>query len=312
MIEYILDNNFQTERNNTILTIGNFDGLHVGHHQLIKYMKTCSSGRRIIVLTFTPHPFTFFSSERLFPLTLANLKEKKQQILNSGVDRVVIQKFDQSISALEPEEFLKILKEKLSVTTIIAGKNFRFGKGRQGDRTHIEAAGIELIDIQEVLDHHDIISSSRIRKMIQEGDLIQANQLLITPFGLTGTVIKGFQRGRQLGFPTANLEIKEDHQIIPPCGIYLSQVKWNNQVYPALTSIGYNPTFNNKTKTVETFLIDFNDNLYGQEITVLLQEKIRNEEKFESIELLIEQMNKDLDIAKVYFKDQLSKSSKSV
>jgi riboflavin kinase/FMN adenylyltransferase len=272
-----------------VVAIGNFDGLHLGHQALLQ--KTIeiakSSDQPSIVFTFSPHPRK--------ALRLMSDTQKAKALAEFGIKKVIFQEFTPEFSALTPEDFIeKVLIHQLQVTDLVIGPDFAFGSNASGgiptlqkDRrfqTHI----VEPIQISG-----QICSSSLIREAILRGDLDKAKAFLGRPYSLTGTVVKGAGRGSQIGFPTANLEVRQE--VLPPIGVYATYSKILGK---GATNIGRQPTFGfDNPVQVEAHFVNFSGNLYGQEIEVFLEHKIRGEEKFHSVNDLKQQIHQDLEWA---------------
>lgn len=297
----------------TVLTIGNFDGVHVGHQKIIK--KLVEEAKRIkgtaVVMTFDPHPQRFFHPEKEFHL-LTLCDEKAKIIERFGVQILLCVKFDQSFASLEPEDFIKdILVEKLGVKKIVIGKDYRFGRGKKGDIDLLKKEGKKYgfgVDVvPPVKIKGEVVSSSKIRSFIEKGDVKKAMEFLGRPYSIEGTVVRGTGRGsRILGFPTAN--ILSDAELIPQDGVYAVKVriegnsegkKGNRErLFDGVMNIGTNPTFGNQDLTLEVHIIDFNENILNKFIKVYFIERLRKEKKFPSPEALKKAIEKDIEKAK--------------
>lgn len=283
----------------TILTLGTFDGVHIGHKKILEKVIQHTHGEEYesLVLTFFPHP-RMILQERSEIKLLNTISEKVSLLDQLGIQNLVIHPFDESFSRLTAEEFVKtVLVEQFKIQKIIIGYDHRFGRNRTADINNLIEFGekynfeVEQISAQEI--NAISISSTKIRNAIQEGDMILANKYLGYDYFLTGTVIQGKQLGRTIGFPTANLKIEEDYKLIPLKGVYIVSSHINNQEVFGMMNIGLNPTVGGENLSVEIHYLDFEANLYNQQITVSILKRIRGEEKFDSINLLKEQIEKD-------------------
>lgn len=292
--------------NSCVITIGNFDGVHRGHQVLIRQL--VDFGRKMelpsVVYTFHPHPMKLLYPERQTE-RLFDLRDLQEQMKKLGVDDVYIQKFDTEFSLQTPEDFLQneiLLKYHPKV--IVVGYDFGFGKNKEGNLAFLKdfcrKHEIILEIVSPVQDGLEIVSSSRIRQSLRVGDLTMTENLLGRKYFLRGEVIHGHARGRTIGVPTAN--IRPDVDFIPRLGVYVSEVEFKGQLHPSITNVGVNPTFEKDGPLrVETHLLDFSADLYGQEIKVHLLQFVRDEKKFASIDDLITQIKNDLIQARSYF-----------
>lgn len=279
------------------LTIGNFDGVHLGHQHLLNSIrKNISENDRLAVMTFVPHPLEILGPLEGFLLN--NYADRRELFEGKGVDYLLEVKFSRDFSTLKPEEFLdKYVLSSSQIKKLFLGYDFSFGANKAGNfdfaRKYLECKGLEV----HMLDpSHELNppSSTMIRNYLVGGDIKKANELLGRPFYLSGRVVKGAGRGRLIGFPTANLEVDKS-RIIPKNGVYASYVTRSGQRLKSITNIGFNPTFTDKKiKQVETFIFDFNDDLYGENLKVELVHKIRDEKKFSSASELVAQIAADV------------------
>ena len=294
----ILSNLFEIKLSaSTIATIGTFDGIHVGHQKilnsLVKFAR--ENSLKSVVITFNPHPRKIISKKNSIEL-INTIEEKKEKLKTLGIDYLIVQKFDQKFSETQANKFVEILKNNINIEKLIVGYDHRFGKNRNADINDLRKYGKELnFDVIEIdaLEIEEVnISSTKIRLAIKDGNIQLANSYLGYNFFLSGEVVKGHSRGKELGFPTANLEIDED-KIIPRNGVYLVKSIIDNQDIYGMMNIGYNPTFNNKSKKIETHFFNLNRNLYGKIIKIELLEYIREEKRFETINDLIQRLELD-------------------
>lgn len=280
------------------LTIGNFDGVHIGHQALIKKLIAESKKRNLTpsVMTFEPHPKEFFISENA-PSRLTTLREKLEFFLNYGIEKVFVCAFNQKFSNISSEAFMgQILKEQLKVQLLIVGDDFRFGSKRQAGIEDLKKNAFELFEIPEIDVNGKRVSSTRIRECLKEGRIQEVNQFLGRPYTISGKVVEGDKRGRQMGFPTANIHMKHLRPALT--GVYAVKLGNRNGV----ANLGVRPTIAGTPKLLlEVHLLNFNEDIYGQHVQVTFLQKIRDEMKFENIDALIEQIKKDIAQATRYF-----------
>jgi len=293
--------------NNSVLTLGTFDGVHIGHQSILKKVidSTDKNKYESVVLTFFPHPRMVLEKDHNIKL-LDTITEKAKKLEVLGIQHLIIQEFTKEFSNLSAEEFVRdVLVEHLHVKKIIIGYDHRFGKNRSADihdlinYSNIYKFDVEQITAQEI--NEVSISSTKIRKALLEGDILTANKYLDSAFCLTGTVVKGKQLGRTIGFPTANLVLAEDYKLIPKRGSYIVSTIINGKEVRGMMNIGINPTINsNNNQTLEVHLIDYQGDLYDQTITIKFLDYLRDEKKFDSIEALKQQLQTDYQTAKNY------------
>lgn len=293
----------------TILTLGTFDGVHIGHKKILEKViqNTLSEKYESLVLTFFPHP-RMILQERSEIKLLNTIAEKVNLLEQLGIQNLVIHPFDETFSRLTAEEFVKtVLVEQFKIHKIIIGYDHRFGRNRTADINNLIEFGekygfeVEQISAQEINDIS--VSSTKIRNAIQEGNMLLANKYLGYDYFLTGTISKGKQLGRTIGFPTANLKIEEDYKLIPLNGVYIVNSEINGQKVYGMMNIGHNPTVGGEQLSVEIHYLNFDADLYDQKITVSILKRIRGEQKFASITLLKEQIEKDKTQTLSYIKD---------
>lgn len=290
----------------SVVTIGTFDGVHIGHQKIIKRLINTAKqmGLKSIILTFFPHPRMVLQKDT--SIKLINTIDERYAILDAlGLDYLIIKKFTKEFSRLSAEDFVKqILVEKLHAKKVIIGYDHRFGRNRNADINNLKAFGetygfdVEEISAQDIDDVS--VSSTKIRKALNKGDILQANEFLGHPFMLSGKVVKGKGLGKQFQYPTANLCIHEDYKLIPKQGVYIVKSSINNTVFYGMMNIGTNPTVGGNAQSIEVHFFDFHKDIYGTKIQIDLLHRIRNEEKFESIEALKQQLAKDKKIALDY------------
>ena len=285
---------------NAVITIGTFDGVHKGHQKLIERIKSLSKkidGESIMV-TFHPHPRIVINPEDKSLRLLNTIEEKIALLEKYEVDNVVIVPFSRHFSEQSAEDYIEnFLVKNFHAKYIVIGYDHKFGKNRAGDYKLLEKMkhdfGYEMEEItKETLD--DIgISSTKIRTALESGQIKLANELSGHPYTLSGTVVRGLQNGRKLGFPTANIQVSDEYKLIPKTGIYAVRVLYKNDLFGGMLSIGYNPTFNGKVQTTEVYILDFDKDIYGESLTLQFIDHIRDEKKFDSVEALIEEMKND-------------------
>ncbi|WP_462280394.1 bifunctional riboflavin kinase/FAD synthetase [Salinivirga cyanobacteriivorans] len=284
--------------NRPVVTMGTFDGLHIGHLHVLSQLKSLTRkyDGESVILTFWPHPRKVLNSGDI--KLLNTIEEKIDLFERNGIDHLIILDFTEELAALTYEDFVKeILVDKLKLEHLVFGYDHRFGKNGEGTFEKLQPlAGkyhFKLHKLDEVRVGH-AVSSTRIRHALQYGHVSEANKMLGYPYQLAGEVVKGEQLGRKIGFPTANLKISCAYKLIPGNGVYACKAYLNGTSRPAMMNIGVKPTVNNQqVRNIEVHLIDFKGDLYGQHITVELIEKIREETKFPSLNDLVDQLKKD-------------------
>jgi riboflavin kinase / FMN adenylyltransferase len=284
----------------TVLTLGTFDGVHKGHQSILKKIKSISESENLesVVLTFFPHPRNVVNDELDLKL-LNTIKEKQELLENFGIDCFIVHPFDKVFSELSPREFVEeILVKQLNVKKVVIGHDHKFGKNRAANYQDLINFGKEFnFDVEEIsakLISEVSVSSTKIRNAIIEGDINLANSYLGHNYQLNGIVVKGQQLGRTINFPTANIQIEEDYKLIPKNGVYVVSSKINNKIIFGMMNIGNRPTVHGKTITIEVHFLDFKDDLYDQYLSVNVLTRIRDEVKFDSLEILKNQLEKDL------------------
>ncbi len=286
---------------NSVVAIGVFDGVHIGHRAVIKTVvrEAKAAGLRSIVVTFDPHPLKVLNPKHFVP-SLISLKHRIDLIKRIGIDKVLVIKFNKRMANLSPEKFIRdaVIRD-LSAKEIIVGEDFCFGKGaRSGVKKLADITKkyfIKLKVVRPVKKKGLVISSTIIRRLIREGDIARASQLLGRPFSILGTVIGGAKLARTLGYPTAN--INPHHEAIPPSGVYAVKVVFKKNIYNGVLNIGIKPTFYNyghdKEPTIEVHIFNFKERIYGRDIEIIFIRKLRGEKKFKKIDSLIRQIEKD-------------------
>jgi riboflavin kinase/FMN adenylyltransferase len=283
----------------TILTLGTFDGVHLGHRKILEKLtqNTEEDKYESLVLTFYPHPKMVLQGESEVKI-LNTIREKIDLLASIGIQNLVIHPFDARFSQLTAEEFVKtVLVDQFHIQKIIIGHDHRFGKNRTANIDDLIAFGekydfeVEQISVQEIEDVS--ISSTKIRTALTEGNITLANDYLGYEYFLTGIVTKGKQLGRTIGIPTANLQIEENDKLIPSNGVYVVKSIINDQIVFGMMNIGFNPTVAGNKLSVEVHYFDFDGDLYDQEIRVSILKHLRSEQKFDSVALLKAQLEKD-------------------
>ena len=285
---------------NTVLTLGTFDGIHPGHLKIIDKLVDCSKekGCRNVVITFHPHPRTVLSSGNDVKM-LTTQEERKDLLEKHGVDNFLTINFTKEFASLTAEQFIyDYLINGIGVSEIVLGHDHHFGKGRSGNVDLLKIIGAKENFIVTTVDafyiNDEIVSSTKIRNALIDGDLKKANILLGRNYSFSGTVIGGDKRGRELGYPTANIKLSSQEKLLPAIGIYAVRVLLNNEKHIGLLSIGKRPTFYSAGELVtEVYIYNFNREIYDEVVTIELVKRLRGEEKFNSANDLINQMDKD-------------------
>jgi riboflavin kinase/FMN adenylyltransferase len=295
--------------NKVHVTIGNFDGVHVGHREFLQQIKKdcVQDHAKFVIVTFVPHPLKILKAHSGF---LINTYEERRELLAScGADYLLEIDFTRDFSTLTPEDFLsKHIFSFEGISKIYLGHDFAFGANKSGDfnvaKSFCENKKTSLMLQQEYKIKSSSVSSTEVRNAILAGDIHKANELLGRNYFLSGRVIKGEGRGKKIGYPTANLGYDKE-LIIPAKGVYITQVRIKDMTYNSVTNVGINPTFNTGYDVhVESHLLDFTQDIYGDEIRVSFIKKLRDEKKFPSVNDLIEQITADADLAREYFKHE--------
>ncbi|WP_067730021.1 riboflavin biosynthesis protein RibF [Oceanobacillus damuensis] len=295
----------------TVSAIGFFDGIHKGHQQVIKKAVKEAEKNEMdsAVITFHPHPSVVLKKGVQHVKYITPLKQKQELLKRLDVDRLYIIKFNEELSKLSPQEFIDHFIIGLNIKHLVAGFDYSFGHKGQGNMKNIEQFTRNMFGyttIDKVTLEDDKISSTKIRHLLKNGDLEEANKLLGRPLSFSGIVVKGDQRGRELGYPTANLRLHEDI-LLPKKGVYAVRVIYKNEIYEGMANIGTNPTFTEDREdlSVEINIFDYNNNLYGEELHVEWHRYMRDEEKFDSADALIKQMALDDQNVRAYFSDRV-------
>ncbi|MBW4436977.1 MAG: bifunctional riboflavin kinase/FAD synthetase [Pleurocapsa minor GSE-CHR-MK-17-07R] len=292
----------------SIVTIGVFDGVHIGHQHLIRQLvsEAHATGRLAVVITFHPHPDVILRglTGRYY---LTTPEERAAMFISYGVDAVVTLPFDQKLREVRADDFVHLLTAHLKLSALWIGSDFALGYKREGNvdflRARGEALGFSVHPVELITASNHTVTSTGIREALASGDMAQATEWLGRPYSVTGEVVHGQKRGRTIGFPTANIRPWE-HLLLPANGIYAGWVTFEGQSYMAATNVGYRPTFNGDDVTVEAYLLDFDADLYGKELTVTFDHRLREEQRFPDINALISQIRTDVDAARIFLEGQ--------
>jgi riboflavin kinase/FMN adenylyltransferase len=287
------------EDKRSVVTIGTFDGIHLGHQEILSRLIKSSKNKDLnsVVLTFFPHPRIILNKYNEVKM-IDTLDEKIIHLNEIGIDSLIIHPFDRNFSLLSANQFIKdFLVDKLKIKHIIIGYDHRFGKGREASVTDLKNYAnnydftVEEIKAQEI--EKITVSSTKIRNSINQGDIKTTEKYLGRYFNLTGKVVKGDGLGKKINYPTANIFIEETYKIIPKDGVYLVETIIKDKLFNGMMNIGHRPTIGTKNKSIEVHLFNFNEDIYGQVISIKMISKIRDEKKFSSIQALKEQLVKD-------------------
>jgi riboflavin kinase/FMN adenylyltransferase len=280
------------------IAIGNFDGVHRGHQQMIKMLRNCATRSEVpaVVFTFDPHPVRVLRPEIPHP-SLSSLEHKLELLEGYGVDTVVVMPTTRDLLDLSPQEFFaEIVVGKIRASGLIEGPNFRFGRDRSGNVQTLKQLcgehGLQLEIVEPIAMNGALVSSSRIREQIVIGAMGTACEMLGHPYQLSGTIVAGARRGRALGFPTANLD--NVLTMIPGDGVYAGRAMAEDGWFTAAISVGTNPTFGGGARTIEAHLLDFHGDLYGRTLRIEFHQRIRDTQSFASVELLKSQLSQDI------------------
>ena len=298
-----------SSNHHTVVTIGTFDGVHIGHQKIIeRLVNTARAGNlESAILTFFPHPRMVLQKDADIKL-INTIEERKEILEKSGLDHLIIHPFTQQFSRLSAREFVRdILVHKLKAKKIIIGYDHRFGRNRTADINDLREFGKEYdFEVEEISkqDIEDVaVSSTKIRKALLEGEVEKANRFLSYPFALAGKVVKGRGLGKEFSYPTANINVEEAYKLIPKNGVYVVRSVIDGEPVFGMMSIGTNPTVGGTEKTIETNFFNLDKNLYGKYLSVQLLTRIRDEKKFDSVEGLKIAMKQDEAFSKQFIKD---------
>jgi len=295
---------------NPVLTIGNYDGVHIGHKRIIKRVveKAAEISGTPMLMTFAPHPHSILKPDSYIRLiTPPSVKERL--VAENGIEVMFVIPFSARLRSIAPQSFIEdILIGKLGVAGVIVGYDFRFGKGGAGDvemlRDFARRKGFYFDVVEAITIDDEKIGSNRIRRLIMDGDVKKANELLDRPHMIEGVVVHGVNRGKNMGFPTINFETV--FELIPHNGVYITEVEFDGKRWPSVTNIGFNPTFDGKKLLVETHILDYVGDLYDRDVKIYFHDRIRSERKFKDMAELKERITADVSIAKEYFQNRPS------
>ena len=298
----VIDENFK-ETDDIYIALGSFDGLHKGHMSLITKVSQLAktNGGKSMVYTFKDHPLNTINPKSTPKLIMDN-DTKLNLLSGSDIDFVLLQTFDDKFMKLSPENFIISICKRFNIKGMVVGFNYRFGYKNQGDIELLFALSkkynFNLTVMNPFKDKNTIISSTLIRQLIKQGNIKKANSYLSMPFMIKGNVVRGKGLGKTIGYPTANIDYDKRY-VLPGEGVYYTNVKYNETFYRGITSVGFNPTVYGEKLTIETYILDFNENIYGKEIHIYFIEKTREQIKFPTVENLVEQLKLDEKSAKM-------------
>jgi len=294
--------NIPEDLTGSIVTIGNFDGIHLGHREIFRKIvrEARESNKKSVVITFDPHPQKIIHPERRPFFLLTPLNEKLDLIKSCDVDAVILITFSIEFARITAEEFVEnILWKKLRLSKLLVGYDYAFGKGKGGNAEFLKASGrklgFQVEEIGAVKTDGMISSSTGIRLAVLDGNVKQASEMLGRPYGVSGTVVEGYRRGTDIGYPTANIK---SEKVIPATGVYAIIAELEGIRHQGVINIGYNPTFGNEEISAEVHLLDFEGDIYGRDITILFIDRLRDEIKFKSPEELARQIKRDIERAR--------------
>lgn len=283
-----------------LVTIGVFDGVHIGHQHLIRQLveRARASGQRTVVLTFFPHPDVVLRdiTGRYY---LTTPEQRAAELTKLGVDLVITERFDDQFRHTRAADYVELMHSHLTMRELWVGQHFALGFGREGDVAFLRAEGqrrgysVHEVELVVSGDHH-AVSSTRIRELVQQGEVDEAAKMLGRPYSVRGEVMHGDERGRTIGFPTANVQIWDD-QVLPAYGVYAGHARFDDEVHECVTNLGVRPTFNGTQLRVESHLLDFSADIYGKVLEVSFEHRLRGEMRFPSIQDLVAQIRADVD-----------------
>lgn len=290
----------------TYVTMGTFDGVHIGHQKIIKKLvkQAKANSKKSVLLTFFPHPRMVLQKDSSIKL-INTIEERAELLKKTGLDYLVVHPFTKDFSELTAIDFVRdILVNQFNISKLIIGYDHHFGKNREGNikqltkYSHSFDFVVEEISAQDVNQVH--VSSTKIRESLFEGEIIKANSYLGYNFSISGKVVKGKQLGSKIGFPTANIHISENYKLMPKKGVYLVKSVIENKTVYGIMNIGNRPTVGGEHQTIEVYFLNFNQNLYGKQLCIEFLKFLRDEQKFHSVDELIVQLKKDKEISKKY------------
>ena len=291
-----------------IATIGNFDGVHLGHRRILEKVvaRAREADRPSVAITFEPHPLSVLRPDHA-PRRLQTLRQKEEALESIGIENLLVIPFTRDFSLTEPEEFVRsVLRTRLAVSEIYLGSHFAFGRGKRGDIALLKRMGPECgfvaSSVEEVISDGEAISSTRIRSAIARGDVVRANAMLGREYEIDGLVAKGDKVGRKIGYPTINLE--PENELHPADGVYVTQIHIQSfeRRFDCVTNIGRRPTvYEDYATVIETFVLDFSANVYGERVRLFFFERLREERRFPSVTALSDQIGRDIEETRKYF-----------
>ena len=289
---------------NAVVTIGTFDGVHIGHQQIIRNLRKLAAETHgeTVLLTFFPHPRMVLQPDDNDLKLITTMVEREELLRSFGIDHLIIQPFNKEFSRISATEFVRDqLMQKIGMKTLVIGYDHHFGRNREGSYKDLEEMspvyGFRLEEINEQVINHVAVSSTKVRKALLEGDIVSANQLLGHRFSFRGKVVEGDKIGRKIGCPTANIEIPEPYKLIPAIGIYAVRIQVGNVVRNGMLYIGHRPVIDGKILRSEVNIFDFDEDIYGQEIQVIFVSRIRGDMSFKDLQGLKEKLNEDKTVA---------------
>jgi riboflavin kinase/FMN adenylyltransferase len=301
-VEIITDISRPLNLKNPVITIGTFDGVHLGHRVILNKVIDAAkeNGSDSVLVTFNPHPRIILRQQ----VALLNTRNEKREILRQlGLSHLVEIPFTTEFADLDADSFIKLLVDLIKPSMVVIGYDHGFGRNRSGNIEQLEQAGKKLgfsvLNVDAIQADEYKVSSSIIRSLLMEGHVKKAGELLGQPYQISGQVVRGNQIGKRIGFPTANLQLEDPYKLIPGIGVYASYVTFNNQVYEGMTNIGLRPTINAHQLTIETNIFEFDRDIYYERLTINMIDRIRNERKFGSLDILKNQLAHDRDKTKL-------------
>jgi riboflavin kinase/FMN adenylyltransferase len=295
---------------NTVVTIGTFDGVHKGHRHILKKVTAIAESKKLgsTVLTFFPHPRMVLQPGSNLKL-INTIEERELLLAQSGIENLIIHPFSVEFSRTAAHEYVKnILVDQLKAKVVVIGYDHRFGRNRSASieqlNEYAAAYDFEVIEISKEEVEEVAVSSTKVRDAITDGNMMTATKYLEQPYFLTGAVVSGKKIGRTLGYPTANLQLKESYKLVPKNGVYITSSVINGNVVHGITNIGTNPTVQSAgEQTIETYYLDFNKDLYGEQLVLQFHKRLRSEQKFDTMDQLVQAMNGDAQNARNYVND---------
>lgn len=292
-----------------LLTIGVFDGVHLGHKYLLSQLNELARGQNLLsgVVTFHQHPQEVLSPQTKLPC-LTDLVQRTNLLKNEGIDAIITLSFTPELAQLSPRQFLSLLKKYLRMRGMVIGPDFALGRNREGEAIALQALGQEMnfnvTMVPPIVVNGEVVSSTAIRNALAEGDMKGVGNLIGRPFSLHGRVITGASRGLELGFPTANLDVNSE-QALPADGVYAARTYIDEEAYQSMTNIGKRPTFGNSKRIIEVHILDYHSNLYGRELRIDIIDRIRGEKQFDTANELKKQIAEDIKQGRAILNSQV-------